>query len=108
MAAGPLMPSVRGKPTIPVLDYESAFVNSNTPAVVGNGNATTLHALTIGSSGVSWVIDVWRVSGATSAGTSISPATQGTFGYDIYGPNGFIINPKAGTPGQLVVIFREH
>jgi hypothetical protein len=105
---GTVQERVHGKPTVPAMDYESTKISTLGNTIVGDATPTTLHVITFNKAGTSWVIDVWRKdTGGTSAGAAfIDPATQGTFGYNIFGLNGFIINSKSGTPGDMTVVFR--
>ena len=108
--AADVISQVRGKTVVPAMDYESTqFKSSDSPLFIGNGNPTTLHVITVLSTGQTWQVELWkRTSSTTSVSIGIiNPMTQGTFGFSAFGAAGWFFNNIAGTNGQAVVVFRE-
>ncbi len=107
---------IDGKATIPALDFEPFHITTNGQFFLGTtSGGATLHVATFNQPGTTWAVDIWAITGpptgvgapTTSVGVAfISPAVQGTFGYNVFGRNGFLVNSKSGTPGDLTISYR--
>jgi len=112
MAGASITQQHRGQVSQPGMDYEFSRYNTfPTVSVLGHGNQTSLHVVTVNSAGGGMAFDVWQLLSATTS-VGIGSVTHGggtglTFFYDISCPAGIIFNAKAG-PADITVVFREN
>jgi hypothetical protein len=113
MAGKSITPISRGVMSQPTMDFETTELTAISSTLFGNGNPSTLQAVTVNSVGGSGMsVQIWKLTAATTSASistmSHAPGVTGaTFWYNAACPFGFIVNWLAGV-GDLTISYREN